>query len=93
MEPSKAVGIHARWAGAGGGTTWGSKPEQGKGGTHEVGGGPLGCQRKDLGGGQSEQGVTAEWSEAMSMREWAARAAGARMGGEGICTEGRGGCP
>lgn len=46
-------------------------------GTHmRMGGGPLGCQspsgvRKASGWGQPEQGVTAEWSEEMSVREWA----------------------
>lgn len=56
----------------------GSKPEQGKGGTHEGGRWPFGVSEEGSGWRTAEQGVTAEWSEAMSVREWAARAAGAR---------------
>lgn len=59
MGPSKAVGIHASWAGAGGGATWGSKPEHGKGGTHEGGRWPFGVSESKWG----EEGIWVEDSQ------------------------------
>lgn len=65
-----------------GGATGGSRPEQGKGDTHEGGGWPFGVSESKWGEegiwvGTAKQGVPAEWSEEMSMWEWA------WMGGEG----------